>query len=67
MELELYKYGISNTLEDVEKILEDALNAPNRIKKTMYIGEAYGMIKAINALIIENENENNKPQTTSKK
>lgn len=49
--MKLYKYGLSNTLEAIEDALADALNTNNKIDKNRYISEAYGMIRAIDFLI----------------
>lgn len=57
MNLELYEYGLSNALDDIKQALENALNTNNKNEKTKYIGEAYGIVKAIDMLIIVNETE----------
>lgn len=57
MNLELYKYGLSNALADIEEVLENALNTTDKNKKTRFISEAYGMVKAIDMLINEKEEE----------
>lgn len=58
MNFELYEYGLSNVLEDIEEALTNALNTSNKNEKTKYIGEAYGMVKAIDMLISEKYEEN---------
>ena len=45
--MNVYKYGLSNTIEAIEKALSNAMNTNNKKRKAMYIGEAYGMVKAI--------------------
>ena len=49
--MKLYKYGLSNTLEEVAESLANALDTTDKHKKTRYISEAYGMIRAIDLLI----------------
>ena len=70
MDLKLYRYGISNTLNSIEESLEYALTTKNKREKARYIGEAYGMVRAVNMLIneedreeIENENKKTKTKT----
>lgn len=55
--MNIYRYGLSNTIEAIEEALANALNTSNRNKKSRYIGEAYGMIKAIDYLIDESSDE----------
>lgn len=58
--MNIYKYGLSNTLRDIKEALEKALDTSNKHEKARYIGEAYGMVKAIDLLIDEEERlENN--------
>lgn len=55
--MKLYKYGLSNTLEEVAESLANALDTTDKHKKTRYISEAYGMIKAMDFLIDDYEDE----------
>ena len=55
MNLKLYKYGLSNTLEAIEKALVNALNANNKKEKDKCINKALGMVEAIDMLIDETE------------
>ena len=57
MKLKAYKYGLSNTLEEIENVLSEALNTNNKIMKQSYIREAYGMIKAIDYILTEEDDE----------
>lgn len=57
--MKVYKYGLSNTLETVEEALVNALNTTNKNEKNKYISEAYGMIRAIDFLIDDEEENNN--------
>ncbi len=66
MDLRLYKYGISNTLNSIEESLENALTSKNKHEKARYIGEAYGMVRAVNMLIDEEEIENKNEKTKTK-
>ena len=61
--MNVYKYGLSNTIEAISEALTNALNTGNRVKKAEYIGEAYGMIRAIDFLIDETDE---KPTKTNK-
>lgn len=54
--MKLYKYGLSNTLKEIAEVLENALDTTDKNKKTRYISEAYGMVKAID-FIIDNDDE----------
>lgn len=56
--MKIYKYGLSNTLEAIRDTLTDALNTKNKNDKTRYISEAYGMIKAIDFLYDEDDDDN---------
>lgn len=55
MDFELYKYGLQNALDSIIYTLEDALNTKNKNEMTKYISEAYGMVKAIDMLIVEKD------------
>lgn len=55
MKIELYRHGLSSTLNVIEELLADALNTNNKNEKTKNISQAYGMVKAINTLIKEEE------------
>ena len=57
MNLELYKHGLSNALDDIKEALENDLNTNNKNEKTKYIGEAYGIVKALDMLIIVDETD----------
>lgn len=67
MDLKLYKYGISNALDSIEESLENALNQKKKHEKARYIGEAYGIVKAINMLIDEEEEKEVESSNKSKK
>lgn len=66
--MNVYRYGLSNTIEAIEEALANALNTNNKREKARYIGEAYGMVKAID-YIFENDcdEEPNKSTKTTKK
>lgn len=51
MRLELYQYGLKNALSDIEELLEKALQTNNKNEKNKTVSEAYGMVKAVEALI----------------
>lgn len=55
--MKTHKYGLTNTLEEIEEALVNALNTANKNEKAKYIGEAYGMVKAINILIDDEDEE----------
>lgn len=55
MDFELYKYGLQNALDSIIYTLEDALNTKNKNEMTKYISKAYGMVKAIDMLIVEKD------------
>ena len=57
MKYELYGYGLTNALESIGELLASALETTNKNEKAKYISEAYGMVKAIDMLIIESEEE----------
>ena len=57
MNIELYKYGLSNALDDIENLLVDALNTTDKKKRAQWVSEAYGMVKSVNMLINEKEEE----------
>jgi hypothetical protein len=59
----VYKYGLANTIEAIEEALENALNTKNKNEKARYIGEAYGMVKAID-YIFDNESDEKLEKTT---
>lgn len=53
--MKIYKYGLLNTIEAVEEALENALNTTNKREKERYIGEAYGMVRAIDLIYDDGE------------
>jgi len=57
IDMTVYKYGLSNTIEAIEEALENALNTKNKSEKARYIGEAYGMVKAIDFIFDDKSDE----------
>ena len=57
MNLELYKYGISNILEELEGCLKGALDTKDKKEKENYIYKAYGMVDAMGMLITEESDQ----------
>lgn len=57
MNLGLYKYGISNILEELEGCLKSALNTKDKKEKENYIYKAYGMVDAMGMLITEESDQ----------
>ena len=66
--MNVYRYGLSNTIEAIEEALANALNTNNKREKARYIGEAYGMVKAIDYIFEDDcDEEPTKSTKTTKK
>lgn len=65
--MKIYKYGLSNTLEAIEEALENALNTTNKKQKERYIGEAYGMVRAIDFLYDDEDDVKTNSNESKKK
>ena len=65
--MNVYRYGLSNTIEAIEEALANALNTNNKREKARYIGEAYGMVKAIDYILDEDSYYDEEPPKNTTK
>lgn len=52
MKIEIYEYGLKDTLNRIKEYLEEALSENNKKIKNEYIGKAYGAVTTIDSLVI---------------
>ena len=64
--MKVYRYGLSNTIEAIEESLANALNTNNKKDKARYIGEAYGMVKAIDYIFYDEFDDDECSKDTTK-